>query len=79
LSFSQLNGTSGASVYLQYGTINNDATSTIDLESAGASTISAPYVANLTNAGTIKVVDTSGTGMTSNWGNGTGTFNNSGN
>ncbi|MEJ5155860.1 Hint domain-containing protein, partial [Gluconobacter wancherniae] len=79
LSFSQLNGTSGASVYLQYGTINNDATSTIDLESAGASTLSAPYVSNLTNAGTIKIVDTSGTGMTSIWGNGTGTFNNSGN
>jgi len=78
LSFSQLNGTRGASVYLQYGTINNNATSTIDLESAGGSTISAANVANLTNSGTIKVVDTSGTGMTSNWGNGGGTFNNSG-
>lgn len=80
ITYNQTNGTSGSSVYLQYGTINNDATSSIDLEAAGASTISAPYVSNLTNAGTIKVVDTSGTGMTSNWGAGAGagTFNNTG-
>lgn len=78
--YKQLDATSGSSVYLQYGTISNDAGSTIDLESAGASTISAPYVTNLTNNGTIKVVATSGTGMTSNWGsisNG-GTFTNTG-
>ncbi|MBB2170083.1 hypothetical protein HLH36_17335 [Gluconacetobacter aggeris] len=78
ITYNQTNGTSGSSVYLQYGTITNDATSTIDLQAAAASTISAPYVSNLTNAGTIKVIDTSGTGMTSNWGVGTGTFNNTG-
>ena len=78
ITFKQLDATSGPSVYLQYGTISNDTTGTIDLEAAGAATISAPYVSNLTNAGTIKVLDTSGTGMTSNWGNGTGAFNNTG-
>lgn len=76
--YKQLDATSGSSIYLQYGTISNDVNSTIDLESAGASTISAPYVTSLTNAGTIKVVDTSGTGMTSNWGAGSGTFTNTG-
>lgn len=78
LTFKQLDATSGSTVNLYYKTIENASSATIDLESAGASTISAAYVANLTNDGTIKVVDTSGTGMTSNWGNGTGTFNNNG-
>ncbi|WP_395495906.1 Hint domain-containing protein [Acetobacter sp. KSO5] len=78
LTFKQLDATSGATVNLYYKTIENASSATIDLESAGASTISAAYVANLTNDGTIKVVDTSGTGMTSNWGNGTGTFSNNG-
>ncbi|RUT27506.1 hypothetical protein C0V97_00860 [Asaia sp. W19] len=70
LVFDQTNATGGASIYLQYGVITNDSGSTIDLEAAGASTISAPYVHSLSNAGTIKIVDTSGTGMTSNWGAG---------
>lgn len=78
LTFKQLDATSGSTVNLYYKTIENAASATIDLESAGASTISAAYVTNLTNDGTIKVVDTSGTGMTSNWGNGTGAFNNNG-
>ena len=78
LSFSQLDATTGPSVYLYYKTINNDATSTIDLEAAGAATISGENLTDLTNAGTFKVVDTSGNGMSSKWGNGSGTFDNSG-
>ena len=78
ITYNQSNTTSESSVYLQYGTINNSSSGSITLESAGASTISAPYVVNLTNEGNIRVLDTSGSGMTSNWGNGSGTFNNTG-
>lgn len=78
LTFKQLDATSGATVNLYYKTIENASSATIDLESAGASTISAAYVTSLTNDGTIKVVDITGTGMTSNWGNGSGVFTNNG-
>lgn len=71
--------TSGSSVYLAYGVINNESNGSIEFDAAGASTISAPNVTSLTNSGTITINDTSGSGMTANWGaGGTSTFTNTG-
>ncbi len=78
LSFVDLNETTGATVSLNYGAIFNDTESVIDIEAYGASSVDAFFVGNLTNFGIIKIVDFSGAGMISNWGNATGAFVNGG-
>ena len=77
--YSQQDATSGPSVYFRYGNITNGENGIIDVNVAGASTVDALNVSSMTNLGTIKIVDTSGTGLTSVWGNGSSAkLNNSG-
>jgi len=77
--YNQADTTSGPTISFLYGNIINGTNGTIDVTSAGGGTVTASNVSSMTNLGTIKIVETSGSGMTSTWGNGSSsTLNNSG-
>ena len=77
--YNQADTTSGPTISFLYGNIINGTNGTIDVTSAGGGTVTASNVSSMTNLGTIKIVETSGSGMTSVWGNGSSsTLNNSG-